>query len=309
MIEQIIKMRIGIGICTYKRPEMLKKCLESINEMLRPEDAEIIIIIADNDINKSSQVVVNNFKAISNIQVYEKVEENRGIPYARNNILKRGKALKITELAFIDDDEYVDKNWLINLWEYYKKTKADVVRGFVKTVYPADTPQWIIKGKYYQRKAFKEGEIQNSASTNNVLFDFKKICIEKKMVFDESFGMKGGSDTDFFRKVYKLGLKILATNDAIVYEELEKERYQLSYLLKRKFRTRNNKLDKNSSFIKKIRVFMVSFFNIFRGIITLPINIIIGKHKAIGSLVHIVSGLAKLLGLFNIHLNWEEYNK
>lgn len=302
--------KIGIGLCTYKRPEMLKQCLNSIYKMNLPEDAETVVLIADNDPAASAESTVEEFRKVTDFPVYYEMEKNRGIPFARNNIIKQGINLGITELAFIDDDEYAEENWLVNLWNYYKQSKADVVRGIVQTVYPKDTPEWVVKGSFYQRKIFSENEVMTSASTNNVLFNFKKICLEKKMLFDENFGMKGGSDTDFFRKIYNSGLSIKATNEAVVFEELGKERFKLFYLLKRKFRTRNLKSSyKNMTVEKWLKMLLSAIYDILRGLVFLPINCFIGKHKIISSLCNLTTGTAKLLGLFGIHFLWEEYKK
>lgn len=65
--------------------------------------------------------------------VYYEIEKGRGIPFARNNVLRRAKSLAITELIFIDDDETVDIDWLVNLWNYYLQNNVDVVRLFRKS--------------------------------------------------------------------------------------------------------------------------------------------------------------------------------
>ncbi len=304
------KYKIGIGLCTYKRPEMLNTCLESLNKIKVPDNAEIVILIADNDSGGSAKSVVDDFRKNTEILLHYEIEPARGIPCARNNVIKQGINQNITELAFIDDDEYVDSEWLTNIWEYYFNTKADVVRGFVKTVYSELTPDWIIKGSFYQRKLFDENRNYESASTNNVLFDFKKICVDLKIIFDESFGLKGGSDSDFFKKVYNCGLSIRATNKAVVYEVLDKDRFKLSYLLKRKFRTRNLESSYKKITIKKrLIIFLSALFDIVKGISLLPLNCFRGKHKIISSLCSLTSGTGKLLGLFTIHIKWEEYKK
>ena len=110
-----------------------------------------------------------------------------------------------------------------------------------RTVYPEETPSWIVKGSFYQRRNRSTGELMESASTNNVLFDFKKICIDLDVRFDEAFALKGGSDSDFFKKAFLKGVNITWVSDAVVYETLEKERFSLSYLLEKKIQNKKRK--------------------------------------------------------------------
>jgi len=302
--------KLAIGICAYKRPGMLHHCLNSLNDMDRPQDVELSIIIADNDRAASSKSTVEESRSKIDINLYYQIEPGRGIPYARNNVLKQAKELGVTELAFIDDDEYVKKDWLVNFWNYYINSEADVVRGLVKTVYPPDTPKWIIKGEFYQRSNHPTGTVFHSSNTGNVLFNYKKLISEWKLDFDETYGTRGGSDTDFFKRANANGALINWVSNAVVYETLTEERFRLGFLLRRKFRTRNHDKTLTHLTLKKwINIFIRSVYIILKGIILLPLNSMLGKHRLVLSLVHIVSGVAKLLGLFKINVKWEEYKK
>lgn len=305
-----MKHKLAIGLCAYKRPEMLLECLNSLNQMDRLKDLDISIIIADNDTDASSKSTVEKFRSQTYLNLYYQIEPGRGIPFARNNVLKQAKQLGITDLAFIDDDEYVEKDWLVNFWNYYINSKADVVRGLVKTVYPPNTPEWIIKGQFYQRHNHETGKVFHSSNTGNVLFNFSKLITQWELSFDESYGTRGGSDTDFFKRANAKGAVINWVSNAVVYETLTEDRFCLSFLLRRKFRTRNHdKTLKNLTLKKWIIIFIKSVYIIMKGIILLPFNLLLGKHKLVTSLVHIISGTAKLLGLFKINIKWEEYKK
>ena len=301
---------IAVGLCTYKRPELLYSCLESLFTIEKPVNNNFLIIITDNDPEGSARPIVEKFIKKAEIPVLYKVEKRRGIPFARNNILKQAGKLGVTELAFLDDDETADKFWLSRLFNYYIESGSDVVRGYVKTLYPDDTPEWIKNGQFYQRKNRRTGERFTSASTNNVLFNFNKLCVEKRLEFDNSIGLRGGSDSDFFRRAYLEGAVITWKDDAVVYETLEKERYKLTYLLKRKFRTRNSRtFFKSLTAAGKIKIFAVSVFKIIKGIFFLPFGFCSGKHRIITALCSITEGSGRLLGLFGIHPGWDEYDE
>lgn len=258
---------LAIGICTYKRSKGLERCLNSILQMKRPNNVELCLIIADNDSSKSAQAVVDKFRDILEITINYSIEKKQGIPFARNCILNKAKELDVSELIFIDDDEWVDQNWLINLWGYYCESNADVVYGYVGTEYPDNCPSWIAEGLFFQRPKIKTGTVLMSAATGNVIFNFKKIVNEFGVVFDEKYGLTGGSDTDFFVRASMKGIIIKSVSNAIVFEMLEEDRCSLSYLFKRSFRTGNNfNRYKSKSIVKKFLLLGYSISQLLCGI-------------------------------------------
>ncbi len=298
-----------LGLCTYKRPALLLSCLESIAQTEKPAGIPLFLLIADNDPAGSARDIVSAFAVSSGMKIDYAVETGRGIPFARNNVMRRALESGATELIFIDDDERVSFSWLVNLWNYYTNSGADVVRGFVKTEYAADTPKWIVKGNYYQRKNHATGTVFQSASTNNVLFNFTKIVKEGNFWFDESFGMRGGSDSDFFSRAAKAGAVILWANDAVVAETLESERYSLSYFLKRKFRTRNGiTFFKELSLSGRLTAFLRAVWKIATGLLFLPVSVFMGSHRIVKALSRVVEGTGRLFGLLGIHIGWDEYH-
>ena len=306
----MIKNKTAIGICTYKRPQMLLKCLESIFQQKIPEDISLSIFITDNDPDESGKEVFNSLKDNAEIPMHYSAEKKQGIPFARNNVLDQAEKEDIDLLLFIDDDEYADPLWLEKLYKYYLESGCDVIRGYVRTVYPEETPSWIVKGSFYQRRNRKTGEMMDSASTNNVLFNFKKICLDLGVRFDEAFALKGGSDSDFFKRAFLKGTSITWAGDAVVYETLEKERFSLSYLLKRKFRTRNGRaFFQNITFKIWIKTFISAWVRILKGLLFLPAGIFLGAHISVSALCEISSGAGRLLGLFGVHPGWDEYGK
>ncbi len=298
-----------VGVCTYKRPAALQCCLDSIIKQDPPTDVRIIIMVADNDSQGTARDVVQNVAKNAKFQIEYAIEKGRGIPFARNNILRRALAVGASEIAFIDDDETAKPKWIATLWKYYKESSVDVVRGYVRTQYPPGTPLWIIRGGFYQRIDYPEGTTFDSANTGNVLFNIKKIVEEWNCWFDENLGLRGGEDSDFFRRAFSKGAKISWASGAIVEESLDESRYSISYLLKRKFRTRNSEAYfRNLNIFRRIIVFSRSLWKILLGIIILPVSPLFGSHVAVKALCRIVEGSGRILGLFGAHIGWDEYH-
>lgn len=304
-----LRRNLIIGLCTFKRPEQLRLCLDSIADAEKPAGLRWSIMVADNDPQGSAETVVRTFERERSLSLDYAVEANAGIPYARNNVLRRALESGATELAFLDDDETADRQWLVHLWAHYLESGADVARGYVQTIYGPEAPAWVRKGGFYERKNHPAGTRFESASTNNVLWNIDKVARTWGILFDESFGRRGGSDSDYFMRASARGAIISWAADAVVYETLERERYSIAYLLKRKFRTRNSKaFFKGLSAGKRIALFFRSGWKVLSGVIFLPVSFLFGSHVAVKALCRIVEGTGRLLGLFGLHFGWDEYH-
>ena len=304
---------LAVGLCTYRRPELLKKCLLSLKEMAVPEDIEsFYVIVADNDSSASGADVVEKMKKNCKFDIHYSVEKTRGISNARNNVLNTAINLNVEYLSFIDDDEYVDTEWLINLWRFFKVNVVDVVQGAVVTVYEPKTPSWIIDGGFYQRLFYENGTVLHSAATNNCLFDLNKIVVEWNIFFDEKYNDIGGGDNDFFIRARAAGAKIKFTQDAVVYEQLEDERLNLAYLLKRKFRNRNTKLkyigmNTSDRFKMVLKNFFLGGFLFFKLVFYVLMRR--KKHEIVSVLIAMDECVAKGLGALSIYINIKEYRR
>src|SRR5690554_6073940 len=108
-------MKVGICIGTYKRPNGLRRLLSKINELEflnEFKNLEVIIIVVDNDAQKSSLKVVNSLKDQLKWPLIYDIEPKRGIPCVRNKAVKIAIKNHVDYIVFIDDDEVPEKYWL-----------------------------------------------------------------------------------------------------------------------------------------------------------------------------------------------------
>jgi glycosyltransferase involved in cell wall biosynthesis len=137
-------------------------------------------------------------------------------------------------IAFIDDDEFPDDKWLLNLYMTLMLTKADGVLGPVKPHFEGQPPRWVIKSRVLDRQSFTTGTILfvKDTRTGNVLFR-KNVFSGEACPFDPGFGRTGGEDGDFFRRMIERGCTFVWCNEASVNETIPPERYKRAYFLKR----------------------------------------------------------------------------
>ena len=226
---------LSICICTFKRPDQLKILIDTIysSEFIRPSSLTEIVIV-DNDPLGSAFPVCEKFESRHNPSLRYVHVEVPNISVARNTAVHVAKG---NQLAFIDDDEIPENDWLLQLTNTMAATEADVVFGPVLPVTNKETPQWIIDGGYFNRARFLTGSTVSAgeARTGNVLL--KRECIESVPgPFEIGFGQSGGEDTLFFSKLIKNKFSLIWCDEAIVKEDVPIDRANPSWLLRRSYR-------------------------------------------------------------------------
>jgi glycosyltransferase involved in cell wall biosynthesis len=232
-------MEVTICIITFKRTVGLERLLQSLIHLRfkKSEQPLIEILIVDNDKSMSAKVIADKMKRSLQWPIKYLVEEKRGIPFARNTALANSK--NSDYIAFIDDDEIATGLWLDELLYALNKYEADVVGGPVLSLFESPPPDWIFRGGFFDRPRQQTGMIYPFAASGNVLIK-SRIINNMSVLFDESFGMAGGTDTDFFLRLHESGYKIVWCNEAIVEEWVPSQRISLQWLLKRSFRKGNS---------------------------------------------------------------------
>ena len=220
---------IAVCVATYKRPELLLNCLNSIGQIIIPENYKTIVIVVDNDYKKSGENVF--LKAVKNMSIdtYYYVEPDRGICSARNCLLEKAVQHEATYIAFIDDDELAHKQWLVNMSIGLETYPCDIFAGPVipvkKTIAP-DT--YVIDTKR------PTGCTPRNIPAGNVLFS-KRLITELNLKFDRYFDFIGCEDFDFFDRAVKNNMRSVWIDNAIIFETITPERESRRYMIYRHF--------------------------------------------------------------------------
>lgn len=292
------KINIAICVATYKRPKMLEKCLSAINHLQQHDNYELIIIIVDNDIETSGRTTVEKAQQEYTKDIHYSVEAKRGIASARNRMLDEAMNHKSDLIAFLDDDEFPETNWLVKLLLTLEQHKADVVTGPVISLNEEGANVSTTEGKYLT------GSTPRKVSTNNVLF--KSSLINKDMLrFDLKLNFTGGEDFDFFDRSLNKGNVHVWANDAVVYETIPKSRTTTKYLFFRHFTGAINNVMQykmNHGLFKSWGHFLLKSLGKLLGAILAIISWIftLKKEKLSSSIVKLASAAGYISGLLNI---------
>ena len=219
--------------CTYQRPEQLLELLHSFHGLNAPAKTEVRVCIIDNDIDTSAQAVVNSLSGILPFSLKYVHEKQPGIPSARNRALT--EASNSDFLVFVDDDETVEPNWLIELYKIASETSAIFVQGPVEMTVEEPTDSWWLDTIFFQQKVYPDRSLRKESWSNNVMLNMNLLA-PLNCQFDDQLRYDGGSDTLFFQDIVRKGGIGRYAAKARVFEVQPKSRLNWQWALQRQFR-------------------------------------------------------------------------
>jgi GT2 family glycosyltransferase len=228
---------IIIGIPTFRRPEGLRKLLESIRQLDAPEATRVLVCENDPETGAGAAVVSELAPAFP-FPLEVVMEPARGISQARNRLLEEGFGTRGAQLlAMVDDDEWVEPHWLRALVEMQRQTGADALSGRARPAFDGPQPEWT-RGLfiYWDGLTPLAGPVPMIWTTTNILL--ARSVFEKfgTVRFDPDFSLTGGGDEDYFRRLRKAGANFAYAPTAVSYEYFGPSRATPRWALERAYR-------------------------------------------------------------------------
>lgn len=301
---------IAICIPTLKRPNGLDSLMASISRQTFSKVGSVPVIkvcIVDNDPKASAKVVVDDWKTKFPWPVKYEVENNPGIPFVRNRLVKMSNHADF--IAFIDDDEVASPQWLDELLTTQVIYNADVVMGPVNPIYQVPPPEWVLKGGFHASGRFNDGITESNLITWNVLI--RRSLFEKhNIAFEERMALTGGSDVLLGKKMKQVGVDFYWSSNAVVKEINPPERSRIKWLLLRRFRSGTSQVlirrysNENFFLLKNLtaaaKAIVIGILKIF----TVFWN---GKYAVVKGIGYMSQGAGIISGLFGF--SYHEYKK
>jgi len=222
---------VSICIATFRRPFGLVRLLDSLSRLKLPERVSVEVIVVDNDAAGDARdrtVAACDFARTARWLV----EPRQNIALARNCALDAAQGHWI---AFIDDDEVADEDWLTAFWAQVERDAGD---GFFGPVLPRldhEVTPWLDVERFYGRRRHPTGTPIGAAdvSTSNALVRRALLADQR---FDPAWGRTGGSDVELFDRLLGAGARFLWCDEAVVREIVPVGRHRLRWLTQRAFR-------------------------------------------------------------------------
>jgi succinoglycan biosynthesis protein ExoM len=287
---------ISVCICTFKRSKLLRQLLDRLDDQQTEALFTYSVVVADNDPEQSARSVVAAFSSVAQVDVTYCFESQPNIALARNKVLQHARG---NFIAFIDDDEYPADDWLCNLFKTCVAHGVDGVLGPVKPHFESDPPEWLKKGRFFDRPTFATGYRVNwdQARTGNVLFK-RNILNAVDLPFRPEFDT-AGEDVDFFRRMMGQGYTFIWCNEAVAHEVVPASRCTRSYLLKRAL-LRGSNFPKHPR--RRITNAVRSLVAVPCYTLALPVLAVFGQHLFLRYLIKLFDHISRLLAYLGLRL-------
>ena len=195
---------------------------------------EFSVIVVDNDLAESARPVVTEFSSALPNATYA-VEPMRGIAAVRNRLVQLSKDRSVDYIAFVDDDEWVESDWLVNLVHTAESYQADVVKGPVLRQFETGSPDWAGQANIFAAYRQRTGSLSRSMAAGNLLVRMNRL-LEFEGPFNVQFNLSGGEDTHLQERMRASGTKIVWCDEAVAHEYNTKDRATIAWVVKRGYR-------------------------------------------------------------------------
>ncbi len=291
---------ISVCICTYKRPQLLNRLLAELGRQETAGRFTYSIVVVDNDHLQSAKAVVSDFAAASSIPTSYCVEPRQNIALARNKAIENADG---DFVAFVDDDEFPTKRWLLTLFKGCHEYDVDGVLGPVKPHFDQEPPKWVVKCGLYERPTYPTGFVIDwtKGRTGNVLLK-RRIFEGSAQPFRPEF--RTGEDQDFFRRMIEKGYVFIWCNEAVAYEVVPTIRWKRTFML-RKALFRGAACLVHPTFGALDIAKSVTAVAVYT--VALPFALVLGHHRFMTVLVKLFDHLGRLFALLGIKPIREPY--
>jgi len=221
---------ISIIVCTQNRAGMLRGALASLYD-LATDGFNYEIVVIDNGSIDDTQKAIAAAAAESKRPLRGLYESEKGIVPARNSGIRAAAGRWI---AFFDDDQLADSNWLAELYRGAAEKGCRVVGGSVHLAFPAGcsrqldpTVRMLLgEAKLDDRPRPYGGRL--TPGCGNLMVE--RSVFDEVGVFQRTVSGRG-EDTDLFSRIEQAGIAAWYIPTAIVHHLTPPERLEEAYLL------------------------------------------------------------------------------
>lgn len=227
-------------ICTYNREEYISQTLCCLAENHScTDDYEIILV--DNNSTDSTASLCKKFEVEHpNVRYSYFLETQQGLSYARNRGVKEANG---DILVFLDDDAFVQENYVSNLINHLKtNSEIKAFGGKITPFYESGVePKWMSKWSYSWVSAIDYSDTVTCFGENaypiGANMGIRKDLISQFDGFNTELGRTGknmmaGEEKDMWSKVRAKGIDIYYLPDVAVKHCIPERRTTTDYIIR-----------------------------------------------------------------------------
>jgi len=222
---------ITIVLCTFDRADSLRDALQSLSRLSLPGSLSAEILVVDNASTDDTPHVIEQCARQSAIPVRSVRETTQGVVFARNRGIAEARGEWI---AFFDDDQLADTNWLHELHTAAREHNVKCVGGSVWLTLPENCHRRLspvcrmLLGETVGRNIPQPYTARFTPGTGNLMIH--RSVFERIGTFNPEFHSRG-EDTDLFLRALAAGVTGWYTPAAVVHHLIPPERLTDDFLL------------------------------------------------------------------------------
>lgn len=234
-------MKVVLCICTYRRPDGLLRLLKSLP--LLQHSASLSVVISDNHADQEGLAAARSLPPDYPLNLHCISELNAGISAARNSATSKALELQPELVAFLDDDEWPEPQWLAELMRIQSEQAADAVGGPTLPEFPPEAPEHLRNNTYYGASLnLPDGSSCQLEAGGNFLIKASVLQKYSPAFFHPSFAHSGGEDLAFFKQLSQDGHTMAWAANAIVHEPVSESRLAEGWLKERIINIHNSRV-------------------------------------------------------------------
>ncbi len=216
-------MRVSVVVATFRRPDLLARCLAALKDQ-DFDPAQWEVIIADDAASDATRAQAEDAApAFAPVSVRSLAVSRTQGPAAARNAGWRASMGEI--IAFTDDDCIPDRRWLLEGVAALDRTGADALRGRIVVPIPPEPTDYELDATGLERAEF---------ATANA------FCRREALLavggFDERFTQAWREDSDLQFALITAGFNVAPAPDAVVVHPVRAGRWGISLAQQRKSR-------------------------------------------------------------------------
>lgn len=299
---------ISVIVCTYNRDEYIRNTLSHLVDQKNVTKDQYEVLIINNNSEDATEEICLRYIYENRLQNFKYFnEEQQGHTYARNRGIKLAKG-KI--LAFIDDDAFVDHQYIYQLMDFFNDNPQVIaIGGKIIPIYENVEPKWMSTYLLPLVAALDMGDeikpFKGKKFPIGANMAFRRIAFENYGLFNINLGrrgadLEGGDEKEMIYRIKKGKESIVYVPKVQVKHIIPQKRTKIEYIKKMAVgvgTSEKKRLEGENSFVYLYR-YLEEIVKILGTIIISSIYLFSGKIQAASMLVKfriwVISGFLNL---------------
>ena len=229
-------IKLDVVIPTFNRSHLLALALDSLLRAPVPTNLQVAIYVVDNNSKDDTPAVVEAKRRAAPLPIHYVLETRQGLSNARNAGIRAGEGEIV---AFIDDDEEIDREWFRVLAREFAAPEVLFIGGPYLPNWVSAAPSWLPPGypavlgiippkpRAVIDDSFKGNLMGGNCALRRSVFD--RVGSYDPHLGRSDKGLLSDEDAEFFGRVRQAGLRGVYVPDFAIHHYIAPERLTRQY--------------------------------------------------------------------------------